>query len=260
MSRVIPYTPRNVRGRAVLNSRDTFWLPEWVVSRMHHVRGFKGRRIRTRRCIEWVRSRSVAQRRKRGARSPRNDYASSPDYSSEWSHLSSGSSTEWGRNRKGWKARTFVCLARERNRADPISSEGEGSRRSSARSSFHKHIYRRLDALQWRFNLANAFCALWPAGLSLFLSFYPLPILPCVRRWFARFFSFSVFLTEAGWWSELFPSRATRSRQSRSVSSQKTDFFFFWKWIVVPLNFFRCIFFSFFLFLLNVSSKDCLIK
>lgn len=154
----------------MLNSRDTFWLPEWVVSRMHHVRGFKGRRIRTRRCIEWVRSRSVAQRRKRGARSPRNDYASSPDYSSEWSHLSSGSSTEWGRNRKGWKARTFVCLARERNRADPISSEGEGSRRSSARSSFHKHIYRRLDALQWRFNLANAFCALWPAGLSLSLS------------------------------------------------------------------------------------------
>lgn len=27
----------------VLNSRDTFWLPERVVSRMHHVRGFRGR-------------------------------------------------------------------------------------------------------------------------------------------------------------------------------------------------------------------------
>lgn len=67
VSRVIPYTPRNVRGRAVLNSRDTFWLPEWVVSRMHHVRGFKGR-IRTRRCIEWVRSRAVAQKREEGER------------------------------------------------------------------------------------------------------------------------------------------------------------------------------------------------
>lgn len=167
----------------------------------------------------------------------------------------SGVGTEKG----GRRERSFVWLESgiaqiqfHRRERDPV--------RSSARSSFHKHIYRRLDALQWRFNLANAFCALWPAGLSLFLSFYPLPILPCVRRWFARFFSFSVFLTEAGWWSELFPSRATRSRQSRSVSSQKTDFFFFWKWIVVPLNFFRCIFFSFFLFLLNVSSKDCLIK
>lgn len=134
----------------------------------------------------------------------------------------SGVGTEKG----GRRERSFVWLESgiaqiqfHRRERDPV--------RSSARSSFHKHIYRRLDALQWRFNLANAFCALWPAGLSLFLSFYPLPILPCVRRWFARFFSFSVFLTEAGWWSELFPSRATRSRQSRSVSSQKTDFFFF---------------------------------
>lgn len=138
----------------------------------------------------------------------------------------SGVGTEKG----GRRERSFVWLESgiaqiqfHRRERDPV--------RSSARSSFHKHIYRRLDALQWRFNLANAFCALWPAGLSLsfylFLSFYPLPILPRVRRWFARFFSFSVFLTEAGWWSELFPSRATRSRQSRSVSSQKTDFFFF---------------------------------
>lgn len=66
------------------------------------------------------------------------------------------------------------------SRAESRRSNFIGGRgaRSSARSSFHKHIYRRLDALQWRFNLANAFCALWPAGLSLslFLSFYPLPI------------------------------------------------------------------------------------
>lgn len=33
---------RSTRCR-VLNSRDTFWLPERVVSRMHHVRGFRGR-------------------------------------------------------------------------------------------------------------------------------------------------------------------------------------------------------------------------
>lgn len=171
----------------------------------------------------------------------------------------SGVGTEKG----GRRERSFVWLESgiaqiqfHRRERDPV--------RSSARSSFHKHIYRRLDALQWRFNLANAFCALWPAGLSLsfylFLSFYPLPILPRVRRWFARFFSFSVFLTEAGWWSELFPSRATRSRQSRSVSSQKTDFFFFGNESLFHWTFSGVSFFLFFLFLLNVSNKGCLIK
>lgn len=77
----------------------------------------------------------------------------------------SGVGTEKG----GRRERSFVWLESgiaqiqfHRRERDPV--------RSSARSSFHKHIYRRLDALQWRFNLANAFCALWPAGLSLSLS------------------------------------------------------------------------------------------
>lgn len=142
MSRVIPYTPRNVRGRAVLNSRDTFWLPEWVVSRMHHVRGFKGR-IRTRRCIEWVRSRTVVQKRRGGGGKEGRSIAAKWLRELPWLFLRmepsffrhGGSSTERGRNRKGWKARTFVCLARERNRADPISSEGEGPVRRLVRPS-----------------------------------------------------------------------------------------------------------------------------
>lgn len=77
----------------------------------------------------------------------------------------SGVGTEKG----GRRERSFVWLESgiaqiqfHRRERDPV--------RSSARSSFHKHIYRRLDALQWRFNLANAFCALWPAGLSLSFS------------------------------------------------------------------------------------------
>ena len=236
MSRVIPYTPRNVRGRAVLNSRDTFWLPEWVVSRMHHVRGFKGRRIRTRRCIEWVRSRFVAQRKKR-----------------RWGKEGRSIAAKWLRELPWLFLRMEPSFFRQLNRvgSEPKRVEGEnvrlsGSRAESRRSNFigGRGIpsVRRLvrpstsiftgasmhsnGVLIWQMHSAH-FGPRASLSLYLFLSFYPLPILPCVRRWFARFFSFSVFLTEAGWWSELFPSRATRSRQSRSVSSQKTDFFFF---------------------------------
>lgn len=117
------------------------------------------------------------------------------------------------------------------SRAESRRSNFIGGRgaRSSARSSFHKHIYRRLDALQWRFNLANAFCALWPAGLSLSLSFslsirYLSP-LPLIR-------SFLLFLC-------LFDGsrlmERTFSIESNQVSSKsirfksKNRFFFFWK-------------------------------
>lgn len=123
MSRVIPYTPRNVRGRAVLNSRDTFWLPEWVVSRMHHVRGFKGRRIRTRRCIEWVRSRAVAQRR--------------------WGKEGRSIAAKWLRELPWLFLRMEPSFFRQLNRvgSEPKRVEGEnvrlsGSRAESRRSNF----------------------------------------------------------------------------------------------------------------------------
>lgn len=161
-----------------------------------------------------------------------------------------GSSTERGRNRKGWKARTFVCLARERNRADPISSEGEGPVRRLVRPStsiFTGASMHSNGVLIWQMHSAHfGPRASRSLSLSLFLSVTYLP-----SHWFARFFSFSVFLTEAGWWSELFPSRATRSRQSRSVSSQKTDFFFFGNESLFHWTFFGTSFF----FLLNISIK-----
>lgn len=249
MSRVIPYTPRNVRGRAVLNSRDTFWLPEWVVSRMHHVRGFKGR-IRTRRCIEWVRSRTVAQKRREGGKEGRS-IAAKWLRELPWLFLRmepsffrhGGSSTERGRNRKGWKARTFVCLARERNRADPISSEGEGPVRRLVRPStsiFTGASMHSNGVLIWQMHSAH-FGPRASRSLSFSLSIRYLSPLPLIR-------SFLLFLC-------LFDGsrlmERTFSIESNQVSSKsirfksKNRFFFFWKWIVVPLNFFRYIFFFF---------------
>lgn len=169
----------------------------------------------------------------------------------------SGVGTEKG----GRRERSFVWLESgiaqiqfHRRERDPV--------RSSARSSFHKHIYRRLDALQWRFNLANAFCALWPAGLSLSFSLS------------IRYLSSLAFAADSlvsslslSFWRK--PVDGANFFHREQPGLVKVDpfqvkkpifFFFFWKWIVVPLNFFRCIFFSFFLFLLNVSNKGCLIK
>lgn len=255
MSRVIPYTPRNVRGRAVLNSRDTFWLPEWVVSRMHHVRGFKGR-IRTRRCIEWVRSRTVAQKRREGGKEGRS-IAAKWLRELPWLFLRmepsffrhGGSSTERGRNRKGWKARTFVCLARERNRADPISSEGEGPVRRLVRPStsiFTGASMHSNGVLIWQMHSAH-FGPRASRSLSFSLSIRYLSPLPLIR-------SFLLFLC-------LFDGsrlmERTFSIESNQVSSKsirfksKNRFFFFGNESLFHWTFFGTSFF----FLLNISIK-----
>lgn len=250
MSRVIPYTPRNVRGRAVLNSRDTFWLPEWVVSRMHHVRGFKGR-IRTRRCIEWVRSRTVAQKRREGGKEGRS-IAAKWLRELPWLFLRmepsffrhGGSSTERGRNRKGWKARTFVCLARERNRADPISSEGEGPVRRLVRPStsiFTGASMHSNGVLIWQMHSAH-FGPRASRSLSFSLSIRYLSPFPLIR-------SFLLFLC-------LFDGsrlmERTFSIESNQVSSKsirfksKNRFFFFgneslFHWTFFGTSFFFCL-------------------
>lgn len=255
MSRVIPYTPRNVRGRAVLNSRDTFWLPEWVVSRMHHVRGFKGR-IRTRRCIEWVRSRTVAQKRREGGKEGRS-IAAKWLRELPWLFLRmepsffrhGGSSTERGRNRKGWKARTFVCLARERNRADPISSEGEGPVRRLVRPStsiFTGASMHSNGVLIWQMHSAH-FGPRASRSLSFSLSIRYLSPFPLIR-------SFLLFLC-------LFDGsrlmERTFSIESNQVSSKsirfksKNRFFFFGNESLFHWTFFGTSFF----FLLNISIK-----
>ena len=106
------------------------------------------------------------------------------------------------------------------NRADPISSEGD-CRAPPVRSSFHKHIYRQLDALQWRFNLANAFRvrsgspgASPPLSLSLALS--P-PRLTPIRSNFLLFLCFSARV-------------ANFFHRESLVASSKS---YFWEWIVV---------------------------
>lgn len=115
-----------------------------------------------------------------------------PDYSSEWSHLSSE------RVVVGENVRLSGC--------------GIAQIQFHRRGAFHKHIYRRLDALQWRFNLANAFCALWPAGLSL-------------SRSLVSSLSLSFWRKPVD--GANFSHSRARSRQSRSVSSRKNRYFFF---------------------------------
>lgn len=154
----------------------------------------------------------------------------SADYSSKWSHLSSGLEQLRRTNQSRRRKRSFVWLRESLESRRSNFIRGKTPARSSARSSFHKHIYRHLDALQWRFNLANAFRS--GPQASVLLS-------PSVV-WLdsdSSFPSFSVFLAGAGSWtfSIARPSLVKLEIYVCEVKKQYFFFFsFFFEWIVRP--------------------------
>lgn len=139
----------------------------------------------------------------------------SADYSSKWSHLSSGLEQLRRTNQSRRRKRSFVWLRESLESRRSNFIRGKTPARSSARSSFHKHIYRHLDALQWRFNLANAFRS--GPQASVLLS-------PSVV-WLDSDSSFPSFWLEPV--RELFPSRDQASSNWRYVCEVKKQYFFF---------------------------------
>ena len=140
--------------------------------------------------------------------------------------------------------RSFVCVwPRERARVwesrrsnfirERLPRAADSFVRSSARSSFHKHIYRQLDALQWRFNLANAFRVRSGArGLFLLLLLLSLSLsLSLSRACSVSSFnsdslqlpSLSAFSAGVGSRRELFPSRATSKSRYTCTRMRKRE-------------------------------------
>lgn len=143
----------------------------------------------------------------------------SADYSSKWSHLSSGLEQLRRTNQSRRRKRSFVWLRESLESRRSNFIQGKTPARSSTRSSFHKHIYRHLDALQWRFNLANAFRS--GPQASVLLS-------PSVV-WLdsdSSFPSFSAFLAGAG--SRTFSiARPSLVKLEIYVCEVKKQYFFF---------------------------------
>lgn len=139
----------------------------------------------------------------------------SADYSSKWSHLSSGLEQLRRTNQSRRRKRSFVWLRESLESRRSNFIRGKTPARSSARSSFHKHIYRHLDALQWRFNLANAFRSDPQASV---------PLSPSVV-WLDSDSSFPSFWLEPV--RELFSSRDQASSNWRYVCEVKKQYFFF---------------------------------